>query len=277
MHMTGHFARPAPSLTVVGTGIRSGLDTTLESLACIERASVVLYLMADEPSGAWIEQLNPTARSLSPFYELGKPRFEIYEAIINEILGWLRRGSDVCVAFYGHPGFYAFAGHEAIKRARLEGFPARMLAGISCEDQMYSDLGIDPGSSGCQTYEATSFLVYRFLFDPSAALVLLQMGVLGEPDWPPTGDNSRLHILVGHLRQHYDAHHEVIIYEAALDPEKPARMERVALSNLHEVNVSVSSTLYVPPKGLPPLDLEMVDRLKIKVPSTPEQPGAWAR
>jgi hypothetical protein len=36
--MTGHFVQPAPSLTVVGTGIRAGLDTTLESLACLERA-----------------------------------------------------------------------------------------------------------------------------------------------------------------------------------------------------------------------------------------------
>jgi Tetrapyrrole (Corrin/Porphyrin) Methylases len=275
--MTDHLMAPAPALTVVGTGIRACLDTTLESRSCIEHASMVLYLVADEPSGAWIEQLNPAARSLSSFYELGKPRFEIYEAIIDEILGWLRRGSDVCVAFYGHPGFYAFAGHEAIKRARLEGFRARMLAGISCEDQMYSDLGLDPGSSGCQTYEATSFLVYRLRFEPSAALVLLQMGVLGEPDWPPTGDNSRLHILVGHLQQHYGPHHEVVIYEASPNPEKPPRIERVPLSKLHEMDVSVSSTLYVPPKGLPPLDLEMLDRLKIKVPSTPDQPGDWAR
>src|SRR6266849_1395312 len=198
----------AASLTVVGTGIRAALDTTLESRARIERASKVLYLVADSLSAAWIEQLNPTAQSLTSFYRLGKPRFEIYEAIVDEILGWLRRGSNLCVACYGHPGFYAFAWHEAIKRARLEGFQAQMLAGISCEDQMYSDLGIDPGSSGCQTYEATSFLIYRFRFESSAALVLLQIGVLGEPIWPPTSDSSRIHVLVEYLQEYYSQGYE---------------------------------------------------------------------
>jgi uncharacterized protein YabN with tetrapyrrole methylase and pyrophosphatase domain len=265
------------SLTLVGTGIRAGLDTTLESRACIERASKVLYLVADSLSGAWIEQLYPTAESLASFYELGKPRFEIYEAIINEIFAWLRRGSDLCVAFYGHPGFYAFAGHEAIRRARLEGFQARMLAGISCEDQMYSDLGIDPGSSGCQTYEATSFLIYRFRFEPSAALVLLQIGVLGEAIWPPTSDSSRLHVLVDYLQRHYSPDHEVVIYEASFDPDKQPRIARVPLSRLHEMDVSASSTLYVPPEGLPPVNLEMIDLLKMKPLSKPDAPGAWAR
>lgn len=120
------------SLVIVGTGMRAALDITIESRTCIERASKVLYLVADSRTAAWIEQLNPSAESLVHFYELGKPRFEIYEAIINEILDWLKKSSDLCVAFYGHPGFYAFAGHEAIKRAKRDGFRARMLAGISC-------------------------------------------------------------------------------------------------------------------------------------------------
>src|SRR5436190_972091 len=79
------------SLVIVGTGMRAALDTTIESRTCIERASKVLYLVADSRASAWIEQLNPSAESLVHFYETGKPRFEIYEAIINEILGWLKR------------------------------------------------------------------------------------------------------------------------------------------------------------------------------------------
>jgi hypothetical protein len=152
-----------------------------------------------------------------------------------------------------------------------------MLAGISCEDQMYSDLGIDPGSSGCQTYEATSFLIYRFRFEPSAALVLLQIGVLGEAIWPPTSDRSRLQVLVEHLQRHYSPEHEVIIYEASPDPDQQPRIARVSLSRLGEMDVSASSTLYIPPEGLPPFNLEMTDLLEMKPPSKPDAPGAWAR
>src|SRR5258705_5315434 len=265
------------SLVIVGTGMRAALDTTIESRACIERASKVLYLVADPSAAAWIEQLNPSAESLVHFYELGKPRFEIYEAIISEILGWLKKTPDLCVAFYGHPGFYAFAGHEAIKRAKRNGFQARMLAGISCEDQMFADLGLDPGASGCQTYEATSFLIHRIKFEPAAALVLLQVGVLAQASWPPSEDNRKLHVLIDYLAEFYDPEHEIVVYEASPDPAQQPRVQRAPLLQLGNLHISVSSTLFVPPAGYPALNHEMIERLKMKAPLKPDDPGAWAR
>ncbi len=265
------------SLTIVGTGMRAALDATPEARTCIEAATKVLYLVADSLSTAWIEQLNPSAESLAPFYQCGKPRFEIYEAMIGEILGWLDRTPALCVAFYGHPGFYAFAGHEAIARARHLGFRARMIAGISCEDQMFADLGVDPGASGCQTYEATSFLIHHTRFEPTAGLVLLQAAVLGEASWPPAEDNRRLHVLIDYLSRHYGPDHEIFVYEASFDPDRPARIQRAPLCRLGEMQISVASTLYVPPRGLPDLNLEMIERLGMKRPSQPDDPGAWAR
>ncbi len=265
------------SLTVLGTGLRAARDTTIEAKECIERASKVLYLVADSGSAAWIEQLNPSAQSLAGLYELGKLRFEIYEITIKEILSWLRRTSALCVAFYGHPGFYAFAGHEAIERARREGFLARMLPGISCQDQMFADLGVDPGASGCPTYEATSFLIHHARLEPTAGLVLLQAGVLGEAGWPPSEDNTRLHVLSEHLAQLYGPDHEVVVYEASFDPDLPARFQRTRLSTLHPVKISVASTLYVPPKGLPEPNFELLKKLGMNPPRRSDPPGVWAR
>ena len=48
--------------------------------------------------------------------------------------------------------------HESIAIARLEGFSARMLPGISAEDCLFADIGLDPGKDGCQSFEATDFL-----------------------------------------------------------------------------------------------------------------------
>jgi hypothetical protein len=265
------------SLTVVGTGICASLDITLESKACIERADQVLYLVADTATAAWIEQLNPRAQSLAGFYQLGSPRYEIYAAIIAEVLSRVRSGADLCVAFYGHPGFYAVAGHEAIRLARLEGFKARMLPGISCEDRLFADLGIDPGASGCQTYEATAFLIYRFRFDTSAAMVLLQIGLLGEAVWPPVGDSGRLDILSRYLQRHYGPSHEVIVYEAPSAADGAADLQQAALANLAQARISVSSTLFVPPKGPPSLDTDMAHRLGLRATPASDEPGAWAR
>jgi hypothetical protein len=54
----------------------------------------------------------------------------------------------LCVALYGHPGVFACVGHEAIERARAEGIDAQMLPGISAEDCLFAELGVDPAVGG---------------------------------------------------------------------------------------------------------------------------------
>ena len=63
--------------------------------------------------------------------------------------------------FYGHPGIFAWSPHKVIKVARAEGYQAHMEPGISAEDCLYADLGIDPGRCGCQHYEASQLLFYE--------------------------------------------------------------------------------------------------------------------
>src|SRR6266540_1022064 len=61
--------RSPGSLTIVGTGIRTSLQTTSEARSAIEKADKVLYLL--DPVGArWVQILNPTAESLDNFYSI---------------------------------------------------------------------------------------------------------------------------------------------------------------------------------------------------------------
>jgi hypothetical protein len=87
---------------------------------------------------------------------------------------------EVCVVFYGHPGVFVQPAHEAIRVARLEGFTARMLPGISAEDCLFADIEVDPGVYACQSFEATDFLVRKRKFDPRSPLVLWQIGSIGD-------------------------------------------------------------------------------------------------
>src|SRR5437899_1041057 len=109
--------------------------------------------------------------------DLKRIRDETYDDIVAEILSAVRSGTRVCVALYGHPGVFARPAHEAVRRARAEGFPARMLPAVSAEDCLFADLGVDPGENGCQSYEATDFLLRKREVDVSAALVLWQISV----------------------------------------------------------------------------------------------------
>ena len=234
-------------LTVVGTGIRSGTQMTPEARAAFERADEALYLMTDPVSPLWLERLNGRARSLHHHYVAESPRTRAYSAIVEDIMCCVRRGSRVCAAFYGHPGVFVGPSHEAIGRARAEGYQALMLPAISTEDCLFADLGVDPSRNGCQTYEATDFLLRRRRVDPSASLVLWQVTVVGETGFTPIPPARRLDVLADYLREWYPPKHEVIAYAASPFPVGEPVVVTLSLETLPEAELPPFSTLYVPP------------------------------
>jgi uncharacterized protein YabN with tetrapyrrole methylase and pyrophosphatase domain len=255
------------SLVVVGTGIQFGNQTTQEARREIERADKVLYLFADPAPVPWITRLNPTAESLTRLYAEGKPRNETYAQIVQEILSWVRRGLRVCTVFYGHPGVFVTPSHEAVRRARSEGFDARMLPGVSAEDCLFADLGLDPGDVGCQSFEATTFLLYHGEFDTSIPLILWQIAAIGERAGATKLNRGGLEILLDRLAERYGPDHDVVLYEASPYVICEPTIQHVPVMELDPARVTGMATLYVPPKREPDPDLEMFDRLGIAPPS----------
>ena len=123
--------------------------------------------------------------------------------MVEEILGPVREGKRVCAVFYGHPGVYVEPSHEAVRRAREEGFEARMLPAVSAEDCLVADLGVDPGEHGWQSWEATGFLLHGFRPDPTAGLVLWQVDGIGKLDWNLDPDPRGLQALAEVLGELY--------------------------------------------------------------------------
>jgi uncharacterized protein YabN with tetrapyrrole methylase and pyrophosphatase domain len=236
------------SLACVGLGMMLGAHLGPRARSHIEQADVVFVATSDALVEMWVQQMRPDARSLQPYYAEGKSRRETYREMVAAMLVEVRAGRSVCGAFYGHPGVFATVPHDAIAQARAEGFDAVMEAGVSAEDCLYADLGIDPGRVGCQHYEASQFLFYRRRIDPTAYLVLWQVGIAGDRSarrFQTTTAHRRL--LVDRLLEDYPAAHEAIIYQAATLPISTPRSERVQLSCLADAELSMHSTLVVPP------------------------------
>jgi uncharacterized protein YabN with tetrapyrrole methylase and pyrophosphatase domain len=254
------------SLTVVGTGIQLGTHLTRGARLLLESADLVLSLVAEPGMQAVLEELNPNTRSLHGLYEIGESRAEAYAAMAEEILRNVREGKKVVAAFYGHPGVFVAPSHEAIRMARAEGYRASMLPAVSAEDCLFADLGVDPSRFGCQSYEATDFLVHRRRIDPTAALVLWQIGTVGSTVAAATTRPTGLPVLVEALLEHYPAEHEVTVYEASPYPGFDPLVRIVKLGQLSADHVTALSTLYVPPREPAPLDLTMLDRLGLPRP-----------
>jgi uncharacterized protein YabN with tetrapyrrole methylase and pyrophosphatase domain len=236
-------------LVVVGTGIGAA-RLTAEARAAIEAADRVLYLVPDPISIHAIRELNARSTSLEHCYVDGEHRRDAYARMVDAILEPVRDGERVCAAFYGHPGVFVLPSHEAVKQARAEGYPAEMLPGISAEDCLFADLGVDPADAGCQSYEATRFLERRPAIEPRAALVLWQIGVVGSANHSDTPIAPALDALVDRLRELYPDDHEVVVYEASSFVGIAPLIRPTPLAALAAA-VTPASTLYVPPLGPP--------------------------
>lgn len=251
----------------MGTGISGPAHVSTEALAVIRWSERVLFLLADPLSRAWLLQLREDAEDLSVFYAVGRPRADTYDQIVDRLLALVRAGSETCAVFYGHPGVFALPTHAVIRRAREEGFEARMLPAISAEDCLFADLGIDPATQGCQSYEATDFLIRARRIDPHAGLVLWQVGVIGVAEhrderlWNEDG----LRILRDALLRIYPSEHPVVVYEATTLPVCEPMVARVPLAGLAQAPVTALSTLWIEP--LPDLDVdrEMLKALKLQL------------
>jgi hypothetical protein len=238
----------AGSLACVGVGMMLGAHLTPRARSCIEQSDVVFVLVADALMEEWVRRMNPDVRSLQPFYREGMSRMRSYRGMVETMLVEVRAGKRVCGAFYGHPGVFAWVPHRAIAQARAAGHAGWMEPGISAEDCLYADLGVDPGTVGCQHYEATRFMLYRRRVDPAAWLVLWQIGVAGDRTLArrATGEAHR-RVLVDLLEADYPPEHEVILYRAATLPTQQPLIRRMPLSQLPHTAVDPLDTLVVPP------------------------------
>jgi len=251
------------SIACVGMGMTLGSHLSPLARSHIEQADVVFAALSDAIVELWLERMHPDVRSLQPYYGKGdKSRMITYREWVDVMMTEVRAGKRVCAVFYGHPGIFAWSPHEVIKVARAEGFAAHMEPGISAEDCLYADLGIDPGRFGCQHYEANQLVFCETRINPCAHLVLWQAGLVGDFSGKrfSTGPEYR-QVLVDVLSQDYPLDHEVIIYRGATLPIEEPRIRRVQLRDLPATAMTSEETVVLPPASPPRSNRAVRERL----------------
>lgn len=237
-------------LIVLGTGIRVVGQLTMESIAYLRRAEQILCVVEDVIALKMFREVNSHAAitDLAQLYAEGKDRRETYRQMIEAVLQSMRNNTLTVLAMYGHPGVMAIPGHEAIRLAKLEGYKARMLPAISAEDCLIADLGIDPLATGCQSFEATDFLLNNRIIDPTCTLILWQVGAIGTIAFHAHRyDLSALPMLIEKLLQHYPPNHPITFYEAAILIGFEARITTVQIKDIVADIVPTRATWVIPP------------------------------
>jgi precorrin-3B methylase len=236
------------SLVNVGLGMTLGSHITPLSRSYIENADIVFVAASNNLVEQWVETMNDNVVSLQQFYNEGTSRMITYRKMVEVMMTEVRAGKNVCGAFYGHPGVFAWPPHKSIEIARKDGYHAHMEPGISAEACLYADLGFDPGEFGCFQYEASYFMFRNKVVDPTSYLILWQVGVAGDRTLAKFSvETNSKQILVDKLLKTYPKDHIVIIYECAILPTDDVRIEEIKICDIAQANISIKSTVVIPP------------------------------
>lgn len=232
-------------LTIVGLGIKGLAQITAEAMLAIENASIVFHAAADDATARWIAARSRRAQDLTSCFSGRRSFRAAHDAMVKQIVTALDRGGEVCAAFYGSPAVGVYPAHRALTLARKRGHHARMLPGVSSEACLFADLPLDPLASGCQSYEATDFLLRKPRFDPKSPLVLWQIGFVGGR-MNPSARQTGLDRLGRLLRTAYGRTHKAALYVAGTSANSEGRFEWLELQQLPAASIPDEATLYVP-------------------------------
>lgn len=249
------------SIVCVSTGMTLGAHMSPICRSHIEQADVI-FTGCHPMIELWLQEMNSDVRSLQVFYAEGKDRRITYREMVAAMMAEVRAGKKVVGAFYGHTGVFAWAPHKVIEEARSEGYAAHMEPGISAEDCLYAHLGIDPGTVGSQNFEASQFMFYQRNIDPSAYLILWQVALAGDKSIKRY-NTSQAHrqLLVELLTEHYPLEHKVALYECPTLAIDEPRIDWIPLSDFASANISMITTMVLPPSKKMVKNQQILDRL----------------
>ena len=251
------------TLIAVGTGIHVG-HLTAEAREWLQSAEKVLYCVSDAATERLILELNSSAESLYRFYGEGKRRTETYEQMIARTLEAVRLHETVVVAYYGHPGFFVYPSHQAVKLAREEGHEAFMAPAVSSFDCLIADLGINI-AGGCQIFEATDLMMRQRRIDVAGHVVVLQVSSLGDVAYSRNGfDRRHVPSLGEYLLKIYPSDFMVKTYHAAQFSIAKPMIEEISVKQLATEKIKSISTLYIPPMKTLPIYMKILKQYNLE-------------
>jgi uncharacterized protein YabN with tetrapyrrole methylase and pyrophosphatase domain len=236
-------------LYLLGSGIRSTLQFTRETIQAIQACRVVFVLHDDTAVHDFVRTLCGDVRDLIDLYSEHEVRADVYRAISDLLVAEAQRGSGVAFLVHGHPLFLVSATEYTLEQARTRNLKVRMLPGVSSFDTILCDLEVDYGY-GLQIFDPTTMMSCGWKPNPAVPMLIFQLATTlnGKVvrDLPAV---SVLEPLRQYLCETYPEDHLcTVIYSAAHLLERPARSP-IRLGDLaqnEDIELWRRPTLYVP-------------------------------
>lgn len=237
----------AGRLVCIGVGMTAGAHLTASAKRHIERADILFIDVPNALFGAWLKDMHGDVRDVGTIRAEQRLPGETNLAIAEILLTEVRKGANVCAAFYGHPGTFGGPARVAIQLARNEGYSTHLEPSLSAEDCLYADLDIDPGKYGCQHYEASQLMRYRRSIDSSAYLVLWNVDTPQDALVAKSNTSAYRKVLLDALAGDYTPDHMVVVYRPPTLMDRNPYVLKLPLALLPWAAIGPQACVVLPP------------------------------
>lgn len=236
---------------IVGSGIKTGLHFTEESVQALQRSDIIYTYHHDPFIIKKLYQYNVNVEDLLYLTQehSAESRVFVYRKIADIVLESAKSGKNTSIVFHGHPLFLVSAAEYIIDDAAVIPIEVKVLSGISSFDAIMTELRHD-FAYGMQLFDVTTMYVNRWKPNPKIPTLLFQLASFNENhlvfDIPP---QERLSELVEFLSDTYPVNHRcILLYISNNIFEKTEKIyiELGQLATHPKVNLENRSTLYVP-------------------------------
>lgn len=237
---------------LLGAGIYSSLQLTIETIQAIEVSDLV-YILHDDPIVVEdIKRFNPKVIDCMQFYRktADYPRHLIYKEIAEKIIEKVEK-ENIRVAFmlHGHPLFLVSASEMIIEEAFKKQIQVDVLPGISSFDTLLSDLKIDFGYA-VQMYDVNFYYENDIIINTNVPLILFQITTFQNYNVIRVEPNIKiLTPLIKKLSNFYRPINNIFIIHSAshiLEKKTIIRSTFADILNRQDIELWTRPTIYIP-------------------------------
>lgn len=237
---------PAVDIYILGAGVKTPDQLTLETLGALRRCNVVYTIYPLTENECLQLGISGAIRSLWHLFEASVIRRDTYKMVAETVLKAASLERPVAFLTPGNPIVSDSVAQELLSAGPERGFRVRLLPAVSSLDTVMAVLGFDV-SPGLQIYDSSWFVASNIAPCIHIPCLLLQVTTFGT--WFSTmGRRLRAGALIelrDYLLRFYPSDHVIVFVQSGTRFSRK-ETRRVPLGDLGAVHGVIPGSLYIP-------------------------------
>jgi precorrin-3B methylase len=237
---------------IVGAGVKGYVQLTREAEDVIRKCSTVYLVNTQaELTQYLVEKLACNVIDIGNEYSEMGYRGDTYRRMASRVLENTGKGlPPVCFLTSGHPTMLVTPTQILLAEAASKNLRVKVIPGVSALDNIFADIGFDPGPRGFQSYEATDLLLRGVNLNSEVPLFIWQVGSIGTFLYSSRKSKPEQFVdFKNYLGRYYTSDHPCFLLRSSTFPFTKSECIGLTIGTLEDLGskLTLMHILFIPP------------------------------